>query len=792
MQSIPRPSQLPRVCSSIHDQALKRLPRPTWLAEGSLLDNTWLVRTDDPAARRGATMTIRFDVPVAPGPVRLTDPTLEHDLLTAKLYGYYGLSSSDGWHSNGDSAALDVKNLLTLIRWRLDRGISHMANLTLDWFEEYCETLRTSGALGLSPSEPRMLAYLADVKSGAKSFPTKRKGLKINVDAQAVYEALGFANARQVSPAAREALRSAAEAEGLTLRGLDSASDRKATVSEGEQVSLSATRMGPLLAVWERLYALRHRMLHDSLGFDPFEAGGTPYRLAQALGARLPGRTRTLPAEQACFLVDRALRWVLAYADDLRSLHQVLHASFKAQSDRKDWNGRVKAAFRAAMKEFRPLQISSGAPGAPWPLAERIQVGSRTQALLLPDGMPLHTVFLELLPAAVAIVIATFSARRREEVESLRPGCIVRGEGGEAWLRTWIGKSHRDVDLIPVPEVVAKSVEVLEWLGSEGQGKHEWLFDLPRMLSTEHRVRFQLIRKLDQFASFVGMPPSPDGTPWELAPHQLRRFFAITYYWRYRYPSLTALSDFLRHNDPDVTRRYITETAGGGLVRMAEERRVMAKTRTESTVIRRRQGAFDDFEEVRREFMIERFRNVAMGLETMGGFGGERLKAEVQDLVREAKRLVEVRSSRRESVGPTFDELLVEFVKDRRMEPHGLGHSYCKCTSHEGDLATAACLTAKRQAGRDTTRDAGPDHTFAVDMTCSSCPHNIQMPENHSYWETQVAVDGAIAAKAPTEQLRLLACQRAESGRRHIQRCFLQAGPLVEPWPLEGAHAVPR
>jgi len=611
---------------------------------------------------------------MAPGPVLLSDPILEYDRLTAKLYAFYGLSNSDGWRNDGLTTALDLNNLLTLMRWRLDRGLARMEHLSLDWFEEYCGILSTAGALGLVPSEARMRAYLVEVTAGRIDFPTRRKGCKLYIDIKRVCATLGFSNSRQLSSAAREALRSAVGAKGLSIKGLDSAARREGAVSGGDGLTtLSVTRMAPLLAVWERLYALRHRMAHDPLGFDPFEAGSTPYRLAQSLGARLPGRTPTLPAEQSCFLVDRALRWVLAYADDLKTLHQSLHADFDPGPS--SWSRAHSAvvALEAAMSKFKPIHIASGAPGAPWPLAKRTGVATHCSTSASGE-LPLHTVYLELLPAAVAIVIATFAARRREELESLRPGCIVRGEGGEAWLRTWIGKSGGSVELIPVPEVVAKAVDVLDWLGKTDQGEQEWLFDLPRLLSAKGRVRFSLIRKLDPFASFVGMPPGPDGRPWPLTPHQLRRFFAITYYWRYRYPSLTALSDFLRHNDPDITRRYITETAGGGLIRMGEERRVRASNRAESMPIKRHQAAFDDFEDVRREFMADRFRNVATGLETMGGFGGERLKAELQELVHQAKQLVEIRSSKEKGVGPTFDELLVEFVRDRRLEPAHRAH----------------------------------------------------------------------------------------------------------------------
>ncbi|WP_207484957.1 site-specific integrase [Arenibaculum pallidiluteum] len=763
------------------DDVLARLPHPVWLVNGSVLDNAWTIRTDDHRLKRSATVTIRFDVPLAPGPVLLTDPSFGRDLLTAKLYAYWGLSASDGWRSEALVTLIDVNALFTLVRWRVSRGVACMADLGREWYEDFCQSLQRRGLEGLVDSEGRMRAYLAEIDAGYEELPVRLKGRKRFLYLDEVYRRIGFVNSRQVSDEARLALLTAARSRGLGFfepsRALDE-SDQ----AEGDG-RLSCMRMAPLIAVWERLYSVRHRMPHDPMEFDAFEGGGSPFRVAVALGSPLSGRTKTIPAEQACFLIDRALRWVLLYSEDLEKVLTSFKNNFRSFS-RYSYETRLSASLDASFSGFFPRHLGPAAVGAPWPLNSTaigpMRMTNRQK------GVGLRAAILELLPAAAAIVIATFSARRSEEIASLRAGCLTRGEDGEAWLGTWIAKTKRDSDLIPVPEVVAKAVGILERLSSVAREREAvpWIFNLTEILRDDRHVKFDLPRKLMDFARFIHVPLLANGTEWVFSPHQFRRFFAITYYYRFRNPSLTALSDFMRHHDPDMTRRYITEAAGGGLIRMAEERRIAAVSSTDRRTLAEKQRAFSDFQEVGAEFRADRYKAVACGRETLGGFGGERLKTELQELVRQAKRMVEVRSARGTDLEQTFDELLIEFVKPRRLEPNGMGHSYCKCSGDHGDLAVAACLNARQAAGGDVTGASGPDHAYAADMTCSSCPHNVQFTENRAYWDDQVTADEATAASA-SGLLATVAAARAKAGRCHIQRCFLDVRPIVDPLTLD-------
>jgi hypothetical protein len=374
------------------------------------------------------------------------------------------------------------------------------------------------------------------------------------------------------------------------------------------------------------------------------------------------------------------------------------------------------------------------------------------------------------------IVIAAFSARRREEIESLRDGCITHVDG-EPWLETWIEKTIRDLDKIPVPKSVERAVEVLSWLSAMYRQRtgERWLFhfddraqigpvDVPRM------ARFNIYRSLSRFAQFVRLPPLPDGTQWDPKSHQFRRFFGVTYYHRFRFPHLTALSNFYRHFDPDQTRRYVTEAARGGFLRQAEENRVRSR-RSELLTARYHTQRLADFEAEGHALRVERFRNVVRGEENMSGWGGEVLKRQLAELIEQAKVQLDL-TPEDDLPGPTLDALLENFATGKRLEPNSLGHSYCKCTAEPQDLRSAGCLAARSAEYKEQSLFSAPDPAFAADHICSGCPHNVQFSECEPYWAETIAHEKQQLACSLAPLLHALSHERLAMAEAHHSRCF--------------------
>src|SRR5690606_15458159 len=122
-------------------------------------------------------------------------------------------------------------------------------------------------------------------------------------------------------------------------------------------------------------------------------------------------------------------------------------------------------AIRDILGNFEPTTTSDH-PGSPWPIHPayfEANRGERTRPSL-------RTVLYEYLLIASVIVIAAFSARRRDEIDSLRDDCIIETDVG-ILLRSYIEKTVRDFDEIPVPYSVKAAVNVLLWLSEQRRNR---------------------------------------------------------------------------------------------------------------------------------------------------------------------------------------------------------------------------------------------------------------------------------------------------------------------------------
>ncbi|MEZ0169517.1 hypothetical protein [Microvirga sp. TS319] len=760
-----------------------------------MLDHRWIIGTEDPQKRRNTNFTLRFDSVLAPG-LRLSDPRCEHDCITAKLLVYWSLSPSEGSHSSGSSVGIMHRNYLQFVRWRLSCGLDKNASLTPEWIDRLFETLRDFGVRGLIPLEERAISFAYAVRAGQQRPPTYKKGKHTYFDFDTAAGHLGVSNSRLLTDEARRILIALAAELGYPLRpdqarssgfviagashGQNTETDDDDCQESGPEnpiglsTSLSAGRIGGFLRPLAYLWQLRGRLSHDPIGCNPFPGGRTVNSITRAIANDHDGRTFTVPPLQACTLIDQALRWVLDYAPDLQRYVEEIERLLTTEEVREHWKPYLAAATRVniAFEDHK----SCTQPGSPWPIRAAYYPGKNAIKNYAETRPSLRTVLFEYLAVACMIVIAAFSARRREEIDSLRFPAIHHIDG-DPWLETWIEKTIRDLDRIPVPTSVEKAVDVLAWLSSMSRQRtgERWLFQFDDVAQVDRSTasktaRFAVSRSLSRFAEFVQLPSLPDGTQWDPKPHQFRRFFGVTYYHRFSFPQLTALSNFYRHFDPDQTRRYVTEAARGGFLREAEENRVRAR-RSEFDAARYHAQRLEDFNAEGEAFRFARFRNVALDRERISGWGGEVIKRQLDDLIQQAKAQLDI-SPDDDLPGPTLDSLLVSFVKDKRLEPNSLGHSYCKCTSEPQDLRSAGCLAAREAERDEASFFSAPDPAFAADHICSGCPHNVQFAECEPYWAETIAHAQQQLSCSFAPLLQALAQDRLDMAQAHHARCF--------------------
>lgn len=730
------------------------LPTPSWLKEGELGGSRWLIEIDDPELRRHTKLAVDFAVPVAPGRF-LTDAGEWKDLRTLKLFVYYSLTGPNAWLRTTSSVSEEFRGFLAFLRWRNNRGLPQFSCLTPEWFREFCESLQSDGLEGLLRTGESARSFVENALSTEVNPPHQPADPKVfSLDGAA--KLIGLDNSRQLSDRASEIFNQWALSSGMSLPRLGRARNRAPKPREKGFCGASLDRY---MRVWERLARIQHHLTHDQPGYLPFASRKESVGLASAMGRPI-GRTPTAPAMQTCHLIDRALRWVLLYADGLMSLvddalrhfesgPQPLSRLAKAEVVRELWNSR-----------FGGMAQSSDGSGLP-------SIGYL-------DGKHQNTfdqiqyIYLKMLATACGVVVAAFSARRFEEIVSLRDDCIEQ-VGGEKWLRTYIVKSLRGRERIPAPTAVVKALEVMTWLSAtarESEGGH-WLFQAKRPLKCNDKIypiRFD--SGLVEFAAEVRVPALPDGSHWVFTPHQFRRFFAVVYYYRYRDRSLTALSQYLCHYDPDSTRTYITEARLGGFLKMVDQSR--ADREQARRALKQEQARLELFDEVGLQLRVEVFSRALEGLEPMSGWAGQRILNELRHLKAKWENSVEVGSF--EGGGVTLDEVIIGFAKTQVLEPNGQGHSYCACRNSEKDLSVAGCILEGRRRDPSTESRQGPDLRFAADMTCAACPHNVQLRENREYWEALASNARALCESCPGSILARRMAERCRLAEEHLVR----------------------
>jgi len=110
--------------------------------------------------------------------------------------------------------------------------------------------------------------------------------------------------------------------------------------------------------------------------------------------------------------------------------------------------------------------------------------------------------------------------------------------------------------------------EELASMGIANQDKG--LFAFPRVHSPGHLMLADDANcngLLDRFCDYFETPVNKDGLRHYIRQHQLRRFFALLFFWGNSYAGLETLRWFLGHSDPEHLYRYITESTPGDVLR---------------------------------------------------------------------------------------------------------------------------------------------------------------------------------------------------------------------------------
>jgi len=310
-------------------------------------------------------------------------------------------------------------------------------------------------------------------------------------------------------------------------------------------------------------------------------------------GAQKDGHTRTTPVEIALQSLGSSIDYLLDYGEAIvdaviewKSESAKLERSYLA-------NGMAQnsAARAAASNAFEAIKLSDVLTGlnikslySYWGELglDRNDNGGQRGGELCRAEMTLEDSFMFLL-ASIYIITAAMSARRRRELAGLGLDS-VKGAMGNYAIYFWLAKANFNDERVmisrPIPDLAARGIflwgkALRRWGEATGKLHYKNLFCNPFNSSGNGTAGVSMDAVLSRFSDYIGLPVSESDRRWYHKHHEFRRFFAIVFFWQYKFANLSAISWMLGHVDVKYTYSYIREIVGGTEM-TAEEARFSA------------------------------------------------------------------------------------------------------------------------------------------------------------------------------------------------------------------------
>jgi hypothetical protein len=716
--------------TSLHQRIIGALPVREWQVDSQPIDNIWIIQTAR-EGERSKPVAIPFNAPISPWPKPSRLDAAEHinDLITAKLLVWYALEPAPiGWLRTGSSVPGFHRRNLNFFRWKHHIGVHSNSDLEAAHHRDFVARFRAKGLEGMLDITSRAKQLVAADRAGTIQLPRGERGYFFHAG---VEELLGL-TINQTPPEAIAVLSEYAQEIGVPFQRYD----RKRM---GQQTrNITKTAAFAQISVWQTLWNFNEFLEHDPLQYDAYSDKGELQRSFS--GWAEDGRkTPDAPTYQASWLIDAAIR--LIFDEAVENILAISDDGYDPEQ--------VSASPHLALIQDRIDALGFG------PIANLYR-RSRWQSE--PRDIPtVRELIFRLLATAGVIAIAAFGARRDCELQALRPGCIQLDQFGNLWLHCWIAKNRRELTKIPTNRVAQRAVHILERLGllAAVHGDPEWLLEY---FDPYGPVEYKFNEALRQFSEWVKVPPLPDGSYWEFASHQFRKFFAVSYQWRYFFPDFGALNHHLRQSI-DVTAGY-AKMRGAATLRQYDKTQARLKAWSPDWVEMDRFNALRDEEE---NFIAEILRMAIEDGETLGGPKGRALTVQLQQ-----KFFTQINVGISGERDGLLNREIQKLAKGLHMRTHPEGHGICGCGTSSKDKETAGCLIQReKRTGEKPSAQPEPDMSFADDEICCRCVHNIRIKRLLPYWER--AFDDAIAAsRSSVADVARAGQQRADFIECHI------------------------
>ncbi|MGA1810703.1 hypothetical protein VHN57_17930 [Sphingobium sp. WW5] len=748
--------------------------KPKRDGQPSLLHDCWVVTDAHVTKGRPAEYTFDFSAPVMPGKIPLSDYI--DDLITSKIIVVETMFGRGILPGRGPKSALNLlTNYAGFVRWRLDEGLVYNQDITPRVLERYFDRYAREGQFGLISLEPRIEQYLRRVADGLP-IPGKVVNGVVTVEMMQVHAELGLAS-KHLPPDASAMLR------GGLLSINPNLEFNKKFLRAGKQVpnrdaekptQLTAGSAGQTFKGLEALWTLSQcKAITDPLSFDPFRKSSRTKR-AEAVG-RPDGQTAIIEPSSWLALLNHAAKWVLDLAGPARTIVDAARSA--ALSVYRNYGGMTPTqnGMRSEFKEIVQVAIDKNWPDDP--ALPRVIPYWSWPSTLPRDGdnrLTLNDLHYYLI-CACCLLTGGFSARRRGELLALQAGSAERDAEGHWWLSTYILKTLRDYDQIPVPPSLVRAVNILEELSEKARSDADqpWisLIYRPSVFNkdadkdgkrTQPYFHFEPRILIKDFALMCNLDISLSRDDISLANHQIRKSFSVYFYYGDRHSNLDALSRFLRHFDPEMTRRYLSEVVPRLIAQIRERRdaaiRLAEKTRqpTDEEAARGLREAHlrlidrnKDFIEVKEGAIVERLIDMDAGDERPIGHGAAALYRDLEEIVEAVAVDVRIQSplanDTSDLAGACFLKACKAYASSKNLEPVPGAFTHCGFSPLKGDdVAQCACIIRKYGKAYKTGSADRPDYAYSSISTCLACIYGVAFSENQRVIEDRVNV--AVAA----------------------------------------------
>ncbi|EIM28033.1 hypothetical protein MicloDRAFT_00046100 [Microvirga lotononidis] len=655
-------------------------------------------------AGRFEPLPVHLKVPL-PGGSLLTDSVNSHLNRTIRRVIFEQRTGPLATCEYGEHQVQTARSLITLVEWMLLNSIYRFADLTSDDISDYLEA-RIAGREHCIDAPNRISSVLREYETCPQTLPSFTEILQ---------EASIDSKSRDL-PASLERFNEFCVRHDLESRISKTLPKQPSEVISNATIRSEAARIASL-------WTLRSRIRGDRLTCNPFPDG-----IDATVGhlGRPGGRTRTIPMIQGDHLLTEAARLVLEtgpIALDLRDAWTAHKRDYPHNYSRADGNAIFERANAALLQRFRATSVATT-------VSFKVAKGKISFRKLV-DGF---------IPTACAILILTLMARRKREGLAIEVGAI-QGSRADGWfVRMPILKTGQGTAVLPCPELVIKAVELLERWSEPARTKvDQRLFQVPGFTDHKEAREFRIGIHLGDFARAVGVPALEDGSFFDFAPHQFRRFWVVLFVWRYD-GDLGAASWFLHHFNIDHTRRYANDAELGRMIHVES-----------------------------RHFTVTKVRAVAQGDSKSAGLLGRKLDKRIQrhmDEMRKRVRVVGEQELTREC------ERLVDQLKlELRASPWGL----CGCRATEPARRRAKCLQDTWNGGA-LALDGRPDPSGSSESTCATCIHNMVDQLRHSHWHKELAKEDAYLSR---DDISII-LRRVHEDRRNVLAALIASFPSAE------------